>query len=234
MEASPWVEDNAWLLDLAKDDPFVVGIIGNLTPGSTEFGKNLKRFAANELFRGIRLSSKSVAECLDRNDFADLNLLVDHDLTLDVNGGPEMPAIVARLAVLLPELRIVVNHIGNVRITRDAPPKDWQLGIQSAAKQPSVFCKVSALVEGASRDGQQAPGELDFYRPYVDVVWNAFGDDRVVYGSNWPVSEKAADYETLQRIALQYASEKGSEATSKFCSLNSKRAYKWADRPGRK
>jgi L-fuconolactonase len=66
------------------------------------------------------------------------------------------------------------------------------------------------------------------------VVWNAFGDDRVIYGSNWPVSEHAADYQTLQRLIMEYAFEKGGEATVKFCSLNARRAYKWVERPGRR
>jgi predicted TIM-barrel fold metal-dependent hydrolase len=65
------------------------------------------------------------------------------------------------------------------------------------------------------------------YIPYLDVVWNAFGDRRVIYGSNWPVSESSADYETLQRIAMQYAAAKGTEAARRFCSLNAKAAYKW-------
>ena len=75
---------------------------------------------------------------------------------------------------------------------------------------------------------------LDFYRPYIDVVWNAFGDDRVIYGSNWPVSERAASYEMLQRIVMEYVFEKGKEATRKFCALNAKKAYKWIERSGRR
>jgi len=66
------------------------------------------------------------------------------------------------------------------------------------------------------------------------VVWDAFGDDRVIYGSNWPVSEQAANYQTLQRIVMEYATGKGASATARFCSLNSKRAYKWVERPGRR
>jgi predicted TIM-barrel fold metal-dependent hydrolase len=158
---------------------------------------------------------------------ADLKKMIDHDLSLDVNGGPDTPGIVAMLAEKLPALRIVQNHIGNVRITADPPPAEWKAGIEAAAKHPNVFCKISALVEGASRDGQKAPAEMSFYKPYIDVVWNAFGDDRVIYGSNWPVSENAASYETLQRIVMEYAAEHGDEATSKFCSKNAARAYKW-------
>ena len=226
VEASPLVEDNAWLLDLAKEDPFVVGIVGNLMPGKDEFAGHLDRFAMNHLFRGIRVSSKTVTDLLNSSSLDDLKKMIDHDLSLDVNGGPDTPGIVAKLAEKLPALRIVQNHIGNVRITADPPPADWKAGIEAAAKHANVFCKISALVEGASRDGQKAPAEMSFYKPYIDVVWNAFGDDRVIYGSNWPVSENAADYETLQRIVMEYAAEHGDEATAKFCSKNAARAYK--------
>lgn len=234
VEASSRVEDNAWLLALAKDDPFIVGIVGHLDPGTPDFARHVKRFAANPLFRGIRISSALVEELLKKGTLADLKLLAEHDLALDVNGGPETPAIIARLARQMSTLRIVLNHIGNVRISSEAPPREWQEGIRAAAGQSNVFCKISALVEGAARDGKKAPADLAFYRPYIDVVWNAFGDDRVIYGSDWPVCEGAADYETMQRIVMEYANEKGNDATRQFCSLCSKRAYKWVERPGRR
>ncbi|MDA1231156.1 MAG: amidohydrolase family protein [Planctomycetota bacterium] len=234
VEASNRVEDNAWLLELAKDDPFIVGIVGNLTPGTPEFAGHIKRFTADPLFRGIRISAKLLQDLLQQDNIEDLRLLADHDLELDVNGGPDTPDTIAKLAMQLPSLRIVLNHIGNVRVTADAPPAEWQTGIQAAARHPSIFCKISALVEGAARDGQKAPDDLAFYKPYIDVVWNAFGDDRVIYGSNWPVSDMAADYEKLQRIVMEYAAEKGTAATQKFCSLNAKQAYKWVERPGRR
>lgn len=234
VEASRRVEDNAWLLELAKDDPFIVGIVGNLTPGQPAFQEHLERFAAAPLFRGIRISYKLLQTLLAVNELADLKRLAKHDLALDVNGGPQAPGVVAKLAEKVPSLRIVQNHIGNVAITTSPPPKDWRTGIEAAASHPNVYCKISALVEGAAR-GTKAdpPTDLDFYRPYIDVVWNAFGDDRVIYGSNWPVSERAASYEMLQRLALEYASEKGESAVRKFCSLNAKAAYQWVERPGR-
>jgi L-fuconolactonase len=234
VEASPWVEDNAWLLELAKDDPFLVGVVGRLDPGEPEFGKQWKRFAVDPLFRGIRISVQLLNDLLKRNELADLKLLADCDRTLDVNGGPETPEAIARLASRLPTLRVVLNHIGNVRITADAPPREWRQGIQAVAEHAQVYCKVSALVEGAARNGREAPQELGFYRPYLDVVWGAFGDERVIYGSNWPVSDRAADYSTVQRIALEYAFEKGEAATRNFCSRNARRAYRWIDRPGRR
>lgn len=235
VEASPRLEDNDWLLSISKDDPFVVGIVGHVDPGTAEYTANIKRLAANPLFRGIRVGSNVVTKALEKNDLADFKLLAEHDLVLDVNGGPDTPGIVAKLAAKLPELRVIQNHIGNVKITKDAPPADWAAGIRAAAEQKSVFCKISALVEGANRDKTIPPShDVEFYRPYIDVVWSAFGDDRVIYGSNWPVSDGATDYYTLQKIALDYALGRGAEPLKKFCSLNAKQGYKWIERPGRR
>ena len=234
VEASDRLEDNDWLLGLAKDDPFVVGIVGRLEPESADFARHLKRFAANPLFRGIRISTSLLRTLLDKDKLDDLKLFAAHDLALDVNGGPETPADLARLAKRVPDLRIVLNHIGNVKITSNAPPRDWANGIRAAAKHKNVSCKISALCWAAAEGGKKASRDLDFYRPYIDVVWRAFGDDRVIYGSDWPASENAADYATQQRIVMQYAFERGDDATRKFCSLNAKRIYKWVDRDGRR
>ena len=91
-------------MELAKDDPFVVGIVGNLTPGTADFAKHVKKFAANQLFRGIRISSRLLNELVMKQTLADLKLLADHDLALDADGGPDSPAIVAKFAPLLPAL----------------------------------------------------------------------------------------------------------------------------------
>ncbi|MEZ5950131.1 MAG: amidohydrolase family protein [Planctomycetaceae bacterium] len=96
------------------------------------------------------------------------------------------------------------------------PPGTWVEGIQAAAKHKKCVHKISALVEGASRDGRPAPADLEFYQPYLDVVWHAFGDQRVIYGSNWPVSDRGADYYTVQKLALDYAGEYGKQALKRF------------------
>jgi predicted TIM-barrel fold metal-dependent hydrolase len=227
VEASQWLEDNDWLMDLADADQFVVGIVGRLPLGSQEFKGHLKKYSKHPKYRGIRMSAANVTAVLESGVFTDFESLSDHDCSLDINGNFESLNAAAALAKRLPSLRIIVNHIGNVKIDESAPPADWQAAVRNASQFENVFCKISALVEGASRDGRKAPDSLPMYIPYLDVVWNAFGDRRVIYGSNWPVSESSADYETLQRIAMQYAAAKGTEAARRFCSLNAKAAYKW-------
>lgn len=237
VEASSRLEDNDWLLQLAAADPFLVGIIGRFTgiatPLSDEFRSQVQRYAASPLFRGIRVGSGVIQECLNRNDWAALQLLADHNLVLDVNGGPDTPGLIGAAAGKVPQLRWILNHIGNVRITADKPPADWQAGIQAAARHANVYCKVSALVEGAARDGSKAPDDPAFYRPYLDVVWNAFSEERVIYGSNWPVCERAADYRTVQRLALDDAAARSPTALARFCNLNARTAYAWPERKPR-
>lgn len=230
VEASPLVEDNAWLLELASKNPSVVGVVGNLTPGKPEFAEHLKRFAANKLYKGIRINHGLLKSGLDQPDFlADVRRLAERDLELDVNGGPDMPADVARLAEKMPELRIVINHLGNVDIDGAALPQAWLDGMQAAAKHPHVFCKVSALVEHAKpKSGEKkVPEEVEFYRPILDAIWDIFGDDRLIYGSNWPVSDNAASYRVLFSIVSQYVQARGRAATAKFFSKNSQVAYQW-------
>jgi len=233
VEASSRLEDNQWLLDIAKNDPFVVGIVGHLDPSDPKYVAHVKRFARNKLFRGIRVGQGLVAGRLKSNSLEAFKVLQDHDLELDVNGGPVTPLVVSHLAARKPGLRLLQNHIGNVAITADPPSKDWVSNIRAAARHKNVFCKVSAMVEGASRGGGKAPSDVEFYKPYLDVVWNAFGEDRVIYGSDWPVSERAASYKQQQQIVLDYVSDRGVAAVKQFFSLNAKRAYKWVERDGR-
>lgn len=223
VEASPLVEDNQWLLDLAKDEPFLLGIVGRLIPTDADFAKNLDRFAKNPLFRGIRNAHTEVKKALaDDAVLKNIARLAEKDLALDLNGGPDLLADVAKLAEKLPKLRIIVNHMANPTIDGKTPADEYVKNLKAAAR-PNVWCKLSALVDGSRKRGA-APKELDFYRPTVDAVWNAFGADRVVFGSNWPVSDHYASFDTVFALAKQYLTEK--KAADKVFGANAVAAYK--------
>ena len=228
VEASPWVEDNDWLLKLADADPFLLGIVGRLDTRSANFAEQLTRLAKNPRYRGIRISANELSEGLAGQLVERCQLLVDHNLELDVNGGPDMPLAVARLAARLPDLRIVINHAANQRVDGRLPPPAYREAMQAAAKYPRVFCKVSALVEQAA--SKPAPPELEYYRPALDTLWNLFGEERLIYGSNWPVCLSAASYETVLKIVQSYFHEKGPAAATKFFQGNAQLAYAWPKR----
>ena len=231
IEASPWLEDNQWLLDLAAREPFILGVVGRLESTSDDFAKHLDRFAKNKLFRGIRINHDELKAVPDRREqFDRMRLLAQRDLELDANGGPEMPADVARLARAIPALRIVINHAANLTIDGKAVPDAWLTGMRAAAANEWVFCKVSALVEGTRKTNRDAPANVDFYRPVLDALWNVFGEDRLIYGSNWPVSERAAPYATVYQIVSAYFERKGRSVLEKFLRRNAEVAYQVAQR----
>ncbi|MGA2502438.1 MAG: amidohydrolase family protein [Tepidisphaeraceae bacterium] len=126
VEASPWVEDNQWVLDLAAREPFIVGLVGNLPVGTKEFAGHLKRLAANRLFRGIRIRDRKLEGTLDDAAFVnDLKLLADYDLSLDLVGDTGILPFADRLAQKVPALRIIIDHLAGVLADGQAPPAEW-------------------------------------------------------------------------------------------------------------
>jgi predicted TIM-barrel fold metal-dependent hydrolase len=227
VEASPWLEDNQWVLDLHRDQSFLVGLVGNLPPGTPAFPAQLARFAAQRAFRGIRIGQGALQKGLADAAFLEhLKLLAGRDLELDVNGGPGMLPSVASLAAKLPELRIVINHCANVKIDGKEPPAEWAKGMRDCAAARNVACKVSGLVEGTGRRDGTAPGDPAFYAPVLDVLWAAFGEDRLVFGSNWPVSEPFAPYARVLSVVAGYFEGKGKAAADKYFALNARAVYK--------
>ncbi len=137
---------------------------------------------------------------------------------------------VARLAKAIPDLRIVINHCANLRIDGRRPPQSWTDGMRRCAESPRVYCKVSALVEGAGTREKPAPTSPEFYVPVLDALWEAFGEDRLIYGSNWPVSEPMAPLAVVQRVVQSYFNGKGKKAAEKYFRTNAKTAYRWKAR----
>ncbi len=231
VEASPWIEDNQWILDLADKEPLIAGFVGNLSPGQAGFPTHLERFAAHSLFRGIRLRpAPGRARWEDKKFVADLRLLVTHDLSLDLVGGLEILELAGRLASTTPTLRIVIDHLAGVQIDGKAPPRAWIEALRALTEHAQVCFKVSGLVEGTGKRGGGAPTDTSFYRPVLDTLWDLFGEDRLIYGSNWPVCEHYASLETVQRLAQEYFATKGAAVLDKVFALNARRAYRWVRR----
>lgn len=229
VEASPWVEDNQWILDLAETEQSIVGFVGHLDPGA-DFEGHLRRFAKNPVFRGIRWSSSHLADESKKDAVkAGARLLAEMGLELDLNGPCTNLPAAAKLAAEVPELRLVINHLGAPGDPQALRP-EWKPAITEIARRPNVFMKVSALVEQVKCAEGQAPKDTAYYLPVLDHLWEHFGPDRLIYGSNWPVSDKGAGYDVVFRIVDEFFTSKGSEARLKHFSQNSRVAYRWLER----
>lgn len=230
VEASPWVEDNQWILDLAAKEKCIVGFVGHLDPQDTAFSTHLKRFAANPVFRGVRWSGTLVNQAAMKDQvLAGAKLLADHGLELDLNGPPETLPEAAQLAEAVPDLRIVINHLGSSGDPKALKP-GWKENIRSIATRKNVWMKVSALVEQVKGEEGAAPRDVGYYLPILDHLWECFGPDRLIYGSNWPVSDRGAPYDVVFKLVHDYFSSKGTEVAEKYFWRNSRAAYRWIDR----
>ncbi len=217
VEASAWLEDNQWILDMAAKEPAIFGFVGHLEAGKADFRETLARFRKNKLFLGIRLSSSSLSRIPANSQLvSDLKMLSAEGLELDAIGGPPVLQQVLRLTDRAPELRVVIDHL---------PFDNRSDGdLKELAKRERVYAKVSNIPR---RMGSGVPEDASFYRPALDELWETFGSNRLIYGSNWPVSDKVAPYATALTIATEYFASKGPEAAEKFFWKNSKAAYRW-------
>lgn len=227
VEASAWLEDNDWILEMAKDEPAIAGFVGHLEPEWDGFDDHAARLGANPLFNGIRLHRGTFGDGKNDQQQA-LRSLVDHNLELDLLVNAEELPAVANAATAYPSLRIVVNHVAHVSITGRDPDPAWIEALRSLAPHENVFMKISGFIECA--ETQPAPDDPAYYKPTFDAMWNILGEDRLVYGSNWPVCERAGPYETVFKIADAYFTSKGEAAREKYFVGNSRKAYRLAGR----
>jgi len=209
VEASSWLEDNQWILDRCEEDSIFAGVVGNLPVGKPAFAASLDRFRRNPRFKGIRLNSTALPDAVN-----DLKLLAQTGLALDVIGGPELVARVADVAAKIPTLRIVIDHL----------PLYPSVPLDSLKGAQNVYAKVSGVLRRMP-DGK-VPASVEAYRPALDELWSTFGSERLIYASNWPVSNRLAPYATVLKVVRAYVSARGGTAQRAFFAGNARRLYR--------
>ena len=161
IECSPWESDNDWLLQTASSDPVVVGVIGDLVPGSPSFRKNLDRLAANSLFRGIRygnLWSRNLSVDMHRPGFIDdLKVLSQAELVLEsANPDGELISALVQIKDKVPGLTVIADHLPNASIPPvAAKEKGIRAGILRGLEEPG--CVYQVVRDSSSRQRRSTP-----------------------------------------------------------------------------
>ncbi|MEA2260553.1 MAG: L-fuconolactonase [Acidobacteriaceae bacterium] len=240
VEASPLASDNDWVLGQAAGHPIIVGMVGDLIPGTPSYAKDLDRLHGNPLFLGIRygnLWDRDLAVDAQKPVFLlGLKMLADRGLVLD-SANPDLKLIraIAGVSGHLPELRIVIDHLPTARIPSEAPAREeyWSL-LRHLAKNKNVFVKLSEVIAARIEEA----GGPAFAQERLDALWEIFGEDHVLYASDWPNSDHHATYQETISIIRSYVEPKGPVASEKFFWKNSIAAYRWhprqADQPREK
>ncbi|MBD2700581.1 amidohydrolase family protein [Spirosoma sp. BT702] len=234
VEASPWIEDNQWVLDVAEKDKIIVGTVGNLEPGKPDFRRQLERFQRNPLFRGIRYGNLWEGHDLSRQltnpDFIpDLKFLAQLGLVLDTaNPNPALLAAVVRITDQVPALRVVIDHLPQMAIPEVADVrKNYEADLQELGKRPQIYLKISEVLRRV--DGK-IPQNLSFYRERLDALYATFGEDRLLYGSDWPNSDQWLPFDSGLNLVKQYFNAKSRAVAEKYFWKNSIAAYHWQKR----
>ena len=231
VEASGIVEDNQWILDLVRHDRFYSFFVGNLEIGASNFARDLARFARDRRFVGIRgyLSGPAEGITLSPAQLDSLRDLARRGMTLDIiSRGTKNPKDqVQALCTAVPDLRIIIDHLGGAK---GPPPVDatWELEIRRLADVcPNVYMKFSSYYD------MYAPGDVVFpsptdlasYKAHFDVLFDAFGPDRLIYGSNYPVVTLGGTLAAHNAIAEEYLATKGTAARDKVMFQNAVKFY---------
>ncbi len=228
VEASGWVEDNLWLLEVCERDDIMVGVVGRLAPEKPEFAEYLERYHKNPLYRGIRVNQRYFPEALGNPTIIQsLKLLAQADLVMDT-ANPSLALLqsMVRLNDAVPDLRIVIDHLP-VMEPKPEELAPYQAALAEIQQRPNIYVKLSEILHRV--DGVVAL-DLTSHRERLDYLMGIFGEDRVLFGSDYPNSVGTATFPQIVSVVQEYFSSKPRTVAEKYFWKNSLRCYKWQQR----
>jgi len=233
VESSSWIDDNLWYLETCRADPFMVGVSGSLDPGRPDFGQYLSHFHRDPLYRAIRssrfYSSDGGKVTLKPEQVANLKLLAQADLALDTaNPSMDLMNANAMLADAIPTLRIIMDHLPSFDPTPDGQ-KAYEAVVKAMADRPNIFVKLSEVYHPRLSDNVIVK-EYEPLRSRLEYLYGMFGEDRVMFGSDYPNSYGVASIPEEVGLMRRFFSSKSQEAAEKYFWKNSARIYKWTKR----
>ena len=223
VQADQSEDETRFLLGLADKHREIAGVVGWVNLLDEKVEERLAHFSQFRKLRGFRHIAQAETDdrFLMRKDFLrGVGLLGRFGFTYDILIYARHLPVANEFVQQSPEQKFVVDHIAKPQIT--ARELDgWSRGIRAIAKHPNVWCKVSGLVTEADWT-RWAAGDL---RPYLDVVFEAFGLDRLMFGSDWPVCLLAGNYRTVKAIVDDYTQSFSAIDKEKIFGRNAVRFY---------
>jgi len=226
VQARQSLEETRWLLELAERSSSILAVVGWVDLQSPEVRSQLKEFARNPKLVGVRHVVQSEPDdhfLLRPNFLRGISVLEEFDLAYDILIYPQHLAAAAEFVEQFPRQRFVLDHLAKPAI-KTGEIDSWAQGIRGLAAFRNVFCKLSGLVTEA--DWQHwTPEQI---APYLDVVVEAFGADRLMIGSDWPVCLVAGSYARTVGVVKDYVLKHKAEWRDAIFGGNAQRFWRLA------
>lgn len=223
VQADQSEEETLFLLELAKENDFIKGVVGWIDLRAGNLEARLEYFSQYKKLKGFRhiVQGESEVDFLLREDFCNgISQLAKYNFTYDLLILPKHLPYATALIKRFPEQSFVIDHLAKPDF-KQIDFAVWEKGIRAIATCPNVMCKVSGLVTEADWNNWK---KTDFTY-CLDVVTEAFGMDRLLFGSDWPVSLLAASYVESCDIVEHYFSKFSNEEQDKFWGANAIEFY---------
>ncbi len=224
VQARQSMEETLWLSTIAQSTDLIKGVVGWIDLKSETLATQLDQLANHTKIVGFRhvIQGETDPAFMQNPDFIrGLTLLADRGYRYDLLiFDYQLPAAAAMLAQV-PNLHVVIDHIAKPQIKTGEQLAQWQQGMAELAKNPTCYCKLSGMVTEADWNSWTA---YDF-QPYLDTVFNLFGNDRLMFGSDWPVCLVAAQYSTVKQLVVDYIERHQPNAIDNIFGLNARRFY---------
>jgi L-fuconolactonase len=212
-----------FLLDLSAKHAFIKGVVGWVDLQSDQIQDRLEYFSEFPKlvgFRHIVQAEPNPAFMLGEAFQRGLGLLKDHHFTYDILIFPNQLKAAIDTVRLHPDQKFVIDHLAKPYIGKGII-EEWKTDMKVIAEYPNVCCKLSGMVTETNWENWK----YEQLVPYLDVVFDCFGIDRVMFGSDWPVCLLAADYGEVKSIIDTYFSAFSSEEKNKVFGLNAANFY---------
>jgi L-fuconolactonase len=222
VQADQTEKETDFLLQLASNNSFIKGVVGWVNLLAENIDEKLAYFNQFPMLKGFRhiLQAEDPQFMLQPNFLNGISKLQQYNFTYDILIFPKHLQAAIQLVEQFPQQKFVVDHIAKPYIKlKDI--EHWEINMLQLAAHPNVYCKISGMVTEADWNNWSA---LDL-EPYLDVVVKAFGINRIMFGSDWPVCLVATSYEQWLFTIKKYFSSFSIEEQAQFFGLNAQQFY---------
>ncbi|NLR57117.1 amidohydrolase family protein [Chitinophaga polysaccharea] len=204
VQADQSAEETSFLLSLAEKHDFIKGVVGWIDLRADNIQEQLQQYAGHPLLKGFRHIVQAEPDfnfLLGENFCRGIKALAQHQFTYDILVYPKQLPAVEEFVQLFPDQALIIDHLAKPYV-KTGELAEWAAQMRRIAQAPHVYCKLSGLVTEA--DWQQ--WKPAHFRPFLEVALEAFGPNRLVYGSDWPVCLLAAQYHEVKHIVTDFIS----------------------------